>query len=386
MVLGISRSAVRVVVRFDHLGAQIVASAVDPVSVLVVEIGLVGGRRGALALGIFPVEAVGTDMGRGRSVSGVTPGSKSQTEVHQVLVVKHQSAEDEVAAVEAGQVLGVEVEGLVVVVGQEGDVGTRAGVGGQVGDGGVGSELPALEVVAKVGLVVDVHLDQVLVEGVGAAGPGAAGVEHLAGADVEVGADQSRPGLVVGGFGVDQVAVALVGELAVGWVAGEVGQTLPLEDQGTDGGRAVGGAAITGWGSLQVDAIVGHARGSVEGNLEGISEALGLLENSVKLALVGDKLGQGSAEQIVSWRENILLVTCRFERKRGACLTSNHATEVTDGGLEERNISVRVSKVNTSNVVQDLVYDILVLHENGSGEGVDSGSTPAVSTMGKTPC
>ncbi len=62
---------------------------------------------------------------------------------------------------------------------------------GQVLDCRVGGESPAVAVVAEAGRVVDVHLQEIFVEGIIASVPASSSVQELPGHDVNVGTQEA---------------------------------------------------------------------------------------------------------------------------------------------------------------------------------------------------
>ncbi len=58
-------------------------------------------------------------------------------------------------------------------------------------DGRVGGESPAVAVVAEAGRVVDVHLQEIFVEGIVASVPTSSSVQELPGRDVNVGTQEA---------------------------------------------------------------------------------------------------------------------------------------------------------------------------------------------------
>lgn len=116
---------------------------------------------------------------------------------------------------------GPVVDGLAVVSRQEGQVASGRGVRGEVLDGRVGGRHPAVLVEGELFRVVEVHLDEVLVEAVGAAAPAAALVLERAVGDGDGVPDQAgeRLGLALW---LDEVLLGFLGELRIRLVAREV--------------------------------------------------------------------------------------------------------------------------------------------------------------------
>ena len=138
-----------------------------------------------------PAEGFRPDHGSRVGVGVVAAVDERETEVNVLLLLENLASEDEVAAVETGQVLRRVDKGVVVERGEESQVGSRRGVRGQVRDGRVRGRDPAVAVVGVLVRVVDEHLDEVFVETVVAAVPASAGIQELAGLNVNVGTDQS---------------------------------------------------------------------------------------------------------------------------------------------------------------------------------------------------
>lgn len=125
-------------------------------------------------------------------------------------------------------------------------------------------------------------------------------VKHGSGVDIKVGTNQTRPWLVVLRRGVDEVAVALLGQLAVLWVAGEITQTLPLHNQRSDGRGAICGASTTSWLILEEDAVIGDTARRVKGDFEVVTKSLSLSKNLFNLAGILDEMSLWTSEQVIS--------------------------------------------------------------------------------------
>lgn len=180
------------------------------------------------------------------------------------------------------------------VPGQKGEVVARRRVRGEVLDGRVGGRLPARTVLFKCLGVVQVHLDEVLVEAVGAAVPAAGVVDKGARGRVNVGPDQARERLG-GPLGRQEVRLAPLGQLGVGGVARQVGQARPLEDQGAGAGEAVL-ARVDALGRARVedDVAGGDAAVGAKGDGQSIGQRLGLRQERVDLGLVRGYLAKGA--------------------------------------------------------------------------------------------
>lgn len=134
--------------------------------------------------------------------------------------------------------------------------------------------------------VVQVHLDQILVVAVSASRPASLGVQERAVADRYVSAEKSRERLAKLRVNrVDQIRLCLLRELAIRGVACQVGQTLPLQDERAGGCKTVGGR-VTSPGRVEEDAVVRDAGRCVKGELEVISQVLGLFQKGLNLARV----------------------------------------------------------------------------------------------------
>lgn len=169
------------------------------------------------------------------------------------------------------------LRGLAVKLAQECEVLARGRVRGEVLHCRVGGGDPAIAVEAIALRVVDVHLDEVLVEAVIAAGPAAVAVEERAVLGADVGADQAGPGLGAA-LGREQVRLAPVGELRILGVARQVAQARPLEDQGADLGQVAAGGAADAARGVQDQVAVGNAARRVKGEADRVGQAGGLGE------------------------------------------------------------------------------------------------------------
>ena len=153
MVLAVSRRAVSVVERLQHLRAQNVISTSNIEPSTLVELLLV--RRNSA---LVPTEPFRPDAGQGLVVGVLAAGNELEAEIDVFLLCQHQAAEDEVAAVEAGYVAGSKAEGFGVIGGEVGQIGAGGGVRCEVGDCAVGGEDPAVFVGGEADWVVDVPL------------------------------------------------------------------------------------------------------------------------------------------------------------------------------------------------------------------------------------
>ena len=175
-----------------------------------------------------------------------------------------------------------------VVHGQEGEIGSRRGVGSQMLDGGVGRENPSVPVELEPVRIVDVHLDQVFVEAVEPTTPAAPRVDERPIVDEYLASQQAGPRLELGRVGVEEVALGLGGELAVLRVPGQVAQPLPLEYEGPGDGKTVLPGASDPRLGVEKDVVVGNSAWGVEGNLEVVCQHDGLFEQGIDGLLVLD--------------------------------------------------------------------------------------------------
>ena len=335
LVLWVASGAVRVVVALDDLGAEDVVRRLDPESGRSRECGLVLGRGrvvgcvGGEAV-VLPAENLGADVGGGGDVRVVAGVGELEAEVDVLGHVEGEAAEDEVAAAEAGEMLRDEIEGLAVPHGEIGEVGAADGVRDEVLHRGVGGEDPAAFVVGEADRVVQVHLDQVLVEAVIGGAPATTAVDEFARGDLDARAQEAGEGLADElRPGAEKVGFGALGEFAVHRVSCDITEASPLEHEGADGGNAVGvGAKLAG--RAEVEAVIGHPAGGVEGDLEVVGEVHSLLEDGpdgFRLACLPRNV---ACHQVVG-RE--------------------HPAKVTDGGLKQRHLVGGVVKVDFGNVV-----------------------------------
>ena len=182
--------------------------------------------------------------------------------------------------------------------GHESQVGPARRVGGEILDGRVGSRDPAILVLAEADGIVQVHLDQVLVEAVVAADPAAAAVEELAVRDVHVGADQAREGLTGCRLWVEEVRLALLGQLPVRGIPHDVAQARPLQHQRADGGDAVGRGTPRARG-IEEDRVVGYAARRIKSDLEVVGQVLGLHDYPLRPRCIVQVLLEWSGQEII---------------------------------------------------------------------------------------
>ncbi len=116
----IPRDAIGVIVRLDDLRPGDVLAVFDPEAGFLVEGRLGEGKRVRV-----PGEAFGTDAGECGDVGVVAAVDEREAEVDVVLAAEHLAPEQEVAAVEAGEVLGLEDQVSTLVLRDEGQVRSR---------------------------------------------------------------------------------------------------------------------------------------------------------------------------------------------------------------------------------------------------------------------
>lgn len=119
LVLAITRCAVSVVETFHHLRPQNVVRTCDVEPCPLIKLCLVGRH-----LGLVPAEAFRTDSSKRAVVGVLTSFYKRQPKVDVFLLFQDQTSEDEVAAVEAGEMTGFEGESSAVESGEEGQIRT----------------------------------------------------------------------------------------------------------------------------------------------------------------------------------------------------------------------------------------------------------------------
>ena len=115
MVLAIASGAIRVVKRFQHLRAKNVVAACDVKSRALIELCLVLGHFACI-----PAKALRTNAGQGLVVGVLATGDKIEAEIDILLLLQNEAAENEVPAIEAGEVARFEFECGVVERGQVG--------------------------------------------------------------------------------------------------------------------------------------------------------------------------------------------------------------------------------------------------------------------------
>ena len=96
----VAGNTVSVVIRLDDLGPRDVVAILDPETILLVKGRLGGGQRGRV-----PGENFGADAGGGGDVGRVAAVDEGEAEFDVVLAFEDFAAEEEVAAIEAGEML-----------------------------------------------------------------------------------------------------------------------------------------------------------------------------------------------------------------------------------------------------------------------------------------
>lgn len=173
------------------------------------------------------------------------------------------------------------VFGVIVIITQKGQVRPGCRMARQILDGAVYRRHPSVLVGGEAVRVVEIHLDEVLVVAVGASRPSASAVEEAAIRNAHVAAQQAGKRLAQCRIErVDQVRFALLRELSVRRVSGEIGKARPFHHQSTDGGHAVARGVGQPWG-IKVDAVIRDSCWCVESEFESISQVLGLCKNGI---------------------------------------------------------------------------------------------------------
>jgi len=134
-----------------------------------------------------------------------------------------------------------EPQRLVVVYGEEREIGSRSRVRRQVLNGRFHGNDPPLLVLPKPDGVIQVHLDQILVEAVVAAYPAAVAVDKQARGNIHVRTDQTREWLAKCWLRVEEILLALLCQSTVGFVPCQITETCPFHHQRADGSNTVGG-------------------------------------------------------------------------------------------------------------------------------------------------
>lgn len=139
LILPIARNPISIIKTLNNLRPEDVIPIRDPETRALIERRLV--RRDVRRV---PTERLGADAREGLGVGVLAGVDELEAEVGVLLLFEDQAAEEEHAAVEAGEMLRVVVGHGAVVCGAEGEVGAGGGVRGEVLDGGVGGEGPAM--------------------------------------------------------------------------------------------------------------------------------------------------------------------------------------------------------------------------------------------------
>lgn len=109
LVLAIACRAVSIVERLQHLRTQGITAIIDVESRAVVKLRLVGWHFAGI-----PGEGFRTDAGQSLVVCVLAAGNELETKVDVLLFFKNKAAQNEVSAVEAGEVAGFENQRSVV--------------------------------------------------------------------------------------------------------------------------------------------------------------------------------------------------------------------------------------------------------------------------------
>lgn len=154
-----SGNPICIVIALQSLWTEIISPIRNVEAVLVIKIRLIG-RHGR----VIPGENLGSDSGQRRRIRIAASIDETQAEIDEIIAAQQGTPEQKVPAIETRQVLRLGVEGSIVIVIDEGDVGSSRRVGGQMFDGRVRRQDPSVLVGCKAIRIVQVHLDQVLVE------------------------------------------------------------------------------------------------------------------------------------------------------------------------------------------------------------------------------
>jgi hypothetical protein len=115
LILAVTSGAISIVKRFEHLRAQDVVAACNVESRTLIELRLVLGHFARI-----PAKALRTNAGQSLVVGVLAAGDKLEAEVDVLLLFQDEAAENEVSAIEAGEVARFEFECGVVERGQVG--------------------------------------------------------------------------------------------------------------------------------------------------------------------------------------------------------------------------------------------------------------------------
>lgn len=276
-VAGLARQHVTVVEALDGLGPQFVGR-VGRVEAGGSEEGHLLGRHA----GGIPRPALGRDAGRRGRVRVCATGRQLQTGGADFRPAQRRAAQRQVTAGEAREVaLGKPQRASVIVLGDEGRIGPAPHrVFQQPRHRALGGGQPAAAIGAEACGRVQPHLEQVLVERVGAAAPAAGRADKRAGGQIEARAQQPWERLAQHRrLRLQQVALAPLRQRAPARVARQVRQPRPLQHQGAshrqsrrDVVRAV---------ARQVQLVEGQSGRRVEGPRHALGQRLGLGQQTV---------------------------------------------------------------------------------------------------------
>jgi hypothetical protein len=125
LILAVARSTIGVIERLQHLRAEDVVATRDVETSALIELCLISGH-----FAVVPSEAFRTNASQSLVVSVFAAGDELEAEVDVLLFFEDEASENEVSAIEAGKVAGLEDERGVVVGGQVGEIRTGGWVGG----------------------------------------------------------------------------------------------------------------------------------------------------------------------------------------------------------------------------------------------------------------
>lgn len=131
---------------------------------------------------------------------------------------------------------------------------------------------PTISILNKCVRIVRIHLDEVLVIAIRAAAPARLVIPKVAIIQLNIRAHQTRQGELLVRLGTDQMGLGPLGESGIGFVAGEVAQSGPLEDERAEACDGVVDVAESTGDRVEDDFVVGNTAWCVECDAEPVCE------------------------------------------------------------------------------------------------------------------
>lgn len=158
---------------------------------------------------------------------------------------------------------------------------------------------PAISILNKSVGIVRIHLDEVLVVAIRAAAPARLVIPKIAIVQLNIRTHQTRQGEFLIRLGTDQMSLGPLRESGIGFVAGEVAQSGPLEDERAEACDGVVDVAVSTRNRVEDDFVVWNTTWCVKCDTEPVCEDDCCFQEIVPQMGIFDEVLVRAREQIV---------------------------------------------------------------------------------------